>query len=278
MDELSLDDFAPSSKKASSSPIPKAGSFGISKGKKRGNGERVLLYGPGGVGKTTMASLITNARFIDLENSSLNVDTERLEPGEDGWSIPLLLSALVPGPHLEGCNALIIDSSSKLEDMIVQHVIDTIPVNDKGLMGSKIEDYGWGKGYVHVYDIFKQIIGMADNLSARGIHIIWICHENANRLNNAMGDNYLRIEPRLQNSEKSNVRAKLVESCDHAIYLSFDISVKDSKVQGSGSRRCFVSSNPAYISKSRTLRDNVPFKSDKDDAIWRRLGINQEAK
>ena len=52
---------------------------------------------------------------------------------------------------LDGFRAVVIDSE-KAEELAVEHTLATVRT-DKGGHAKTLEDYNWGKGPTHVYDV-----------------------------------------------------------------------------------------------------------------------------
>lgn len=253
--------------------------FRLSKGVKK-RGQIVLLYGAGGIGKTTLASKAPSARFIDVEGGTDSFDDiDRIEPEEGTWSFPQIRSALNDMTLWEGVETIVMDSATKIEELVSEHVVRTVS-HENGSNVDNIEKYGWGKGYKYIHDHFLLLVSDIRRHVLAGRNIILTAHDCVVEALNPMGENFIRYEPRLQDPKKgvSSIRLRLKEEADHVLFMAMDISVssKTGKARGGASRTIYTTPAPTHMAKSRTLRNSIVCKEN-DDLIWRLIfGKEQE--
>ena len=250
--------------------VPKT--FEFATGIKR-KAHRIGLFGPGGVGKTTLASLVRAAkltpRFIDLEGGADDLDVGRVKPRIETWQD--LRDALHSRSLWSDGDCVIIDTATAAQELAVAHTLGHVK-HEKGNTVSSIEGYGWGKGYTYVADTFLQLLSDLDAHYRAGRNVIVICHGEAAKVPNPTGEDFLQYQPRLQDSNRSNIRARFHEWCDHLFYLDFDRFVsEDGKAVGCGSRTINTTALPTFWAKSRTLREPIPWSADDDATLWLRL-------
>lgn len=239
--------------------------FSISAGRQQG-AQRVVAYGPGGVGKSTLASLLPGRTlFLDVERSTLDLDVERI----DSISSFGQLRAVLQSALLEPYSSIVIDSATKVEELAIAHTLATVP-HEKGGRVASIEGYGFGKGYQHVYDTFLLLLADLDRIVEKGKNVVLICHECISDVPNPQGEDFLRYEPRLQcpKSGKASIRNRVVEWADHVLFLGYDVFAEDGKGKGSGTRTIWPQERPDHIAKSRKLVDPVPWNDKADGSIW----------
>jgi hypothetical protein len=96
-----------------------------------------------------------------------------------------------------------------------------------------------------------------------------ICHDCATTCPNPQGEDWLRYEPRLQspNSGKASIRLRCREWADHVLFMGYDVSVKDGKGQGSGTRTIYPVELPHCMAKSRTTTTPI-FVDQPKGEIW----------
>lgn len=244
-----------------------------------GTGHRIVLFGPGGIGKTTLAATAPGpVAFFDLDDSLPRLKAQladapsklniRPVSGIRTWQD--IRDAL----HADGWDdiqTLVIDSATRAEELAVEHTLATVP-HEKGQRVQRIEDYGFGKGYSHVYDTFLTLLGDLDQHTRAGRHVILICHDCTASVPNPDGEDWIRYEPRLQSpaSGKSSIRLRVREWADHVLFVGYDIAVKDGKGSGSGGRTIYPNELPHCMAKSRML--SVPLQLAKFDlSLWNQL-------
>ena len=233
-------------------------------------GHRIVIYGPGGVGKTSQADLAPGPVVsFDLDDS-LGVlqpaNTKRVA-GIEGWDD---LRKALNGPGWNDIRTIVIDSGTKAEELALAWVIGNIP-HEKGAGKTikRIEDYGYGKGYQHLYDTFLVLLNDLDQHARAGRHVIIVCHDCTASVPNPSGEDWIRYEPRLQSpsSGKASIRLRVREWADHVFFLGLDVVVKDGKAAGRGTRTLWPVEMPHCMAKSRTLADAMPIELGKT-TLW----------
>ena len=231
-------------------------------------GHRVVLYGPGGIGKTTLAANAPGpVAFIDLDESLPRLRGQleatgalpniRPVSGVKTWA---QLREALQSDGWDGIKTIAIDTLTRAEELAIAHVIETIP-HEKGHRVERLEDYGWGKGFTHVYETFLHLLADLDRHCREGRNVVLLCHDCTTTVPNPAGDDWLRYEPRLQspNSGKASIRLRVREWADHVLYYGYDVAVtKDGKGKGCGSRTIYPSELPHCMAKSRTCSDQIP--------------------
>lgn len=246
-------------------------------------GHRVVLYGTGGAGKTTLAcSLPGRTAFIDLDESlgKLAGVRARLEAGdvvavdvrgEDGEPTWERLRDALNATGWEGIDNVVIDSFTAAEELAKAFVLRTVPVG-KGMMAKSIEDYGYGKGYVHLFDCVTGLLPSFEKHIRAGRNVVLICHECVQTCPNPAGDDFIRYEPRLQSPSggKASIRYRVKEWADHVLFLKLDCEVtEDGKAKGGYFRTVYPSDLQWCMAKSRTLTTETVVN---DPALfWRSL-------
>ncbi|WP_428937793.1 ATP-binding protein [Fontivita pretiosa] len=244
-----------------------------------GNGHRIVLFGPGGIGKTTLAATAPGpVAFFDLDDSLPRLKQQladapakldlRPVSGIRTWQN---IRDALHADGWDGIRTIVIDSATRAEELAVEHTLASVP-HEKGQRVQRIEDYGFGKGYSHVYDTFLTLLGDLDQHTRAGLHVILICHDCTASVPNPDGEDWIRYEPRLQSpaSGKSSIRLRVREWADHVLFVGYDVAVKDGKGSGSGSRTIYPNELPHCMAKSRTLSQPLPL-SKFDSTLWTNL-------
>lgn len=219
-------------------------------------GHRIVLYGPGGIGKTTLATLLPGeTAFYDLDESLAHLKGQlgdrvpKVVPAETWQDIRTSLQA----DGWDGINNIVIDSATKAEEMAVAHTLANVLADGKRV--TSVEGYGYGKGYGFVFDTFLPLLADLDRHARAGRNVILICHDCTTNVPNPAGEDWLRYEPRLQSptSGKASIRLRVREWADHVLFLGYDVAVnQDGKGCGSGTRTLYPAELPHCMAKSRT--------------------------
>lgn len=240
------------------------GAFSVRSGKIAG-AQRVVLYGPGGIGKSSLARLAPNAVFLDIEEGTRNLDAPRVE-GIDSWSS---LRACLQSSALDSYGTIVLDSATRAEEWAIGHTLATIN-NEKGDRVKSVEGYGFGKGYQYVYETFLLLLQDIDAQVRNGRSVILIAHDCTANVPNPGGEDFIRFEPHLQapKSGKASIRERVFQWADHVLFLGYDVAVKEGKGRGAGTRTIYPAEMPTHRAKSRTLADPVVYSGANDGAIW----------
>jgi hypothetical protein len=240
-------------------------------------GHRVVLYGPGGIGKTTLATMTEKpVAFFDLDDSlsRLMPDPTNIFPVDvSSWTD---IRHALQSPGWDQIKTIVIDSLTKAEEMCLAHTIETVP-HEKGHKVSSVEGYGFGKGFQHNFEQFLPLLADLDAHCRAGRHVVLICHDCTTTVPNPSGEDWLRYEPRLQSptSGKASIRLRVREWADHVLFYGYDIEVKDGKGKGGGSRTIYPCEMPHCMAKSRTCRWPIPVR-ESDPGIWSAIVAGQK--
>lgn len=131
------------------------------------SGQKVIIYGPEGIGKTTLASQFPNPVFIDTEGSTKNYDVARF-PAPTSWEM-LKQEAEYPLTHPGEVGTLVIDTADWAEKLCNQAVCARSDKNG-------IEDFGYGKGYTYAAEEFGRLLDILTRVTAAGTHVVITAH------------------------------------------------------------------------------------------------------
>ncbi len=225
---------------------------------------RIGLYGTGGIGKTTLAATAPGpVVFIDLEDSlpvladSLADFPVRVVGGIDNWAA--ILAALNKMNDWQDIKTIVIDTMTRAEELALVHTLQHVPAA-KDSRAKSIEDYGYGKGFQHLYDTFLPLLFALDSHVQAGRNVVTIMHECVSNVPNPTGEDWIRYEPRLQtlSSGKASIRLRVKEWLDELLFIGYDVHVKDGVGAGSGTRTIYPLERPHCMAKSRSIQHNIP--------------------
>jgi hypothetical protein len=237
-------------------------------------GHRILLYGPGGIGKTSRATEAPGpVAFIDLDNSlpklKTQLDLSHLKIVDaPTWAD---LRGVLQSDGWDDIATIVIDTVTKAEEMAIIHTLANVKTDGKSI-AEFVESYGFGKGYQYVYETFLPLLADLDRHQREGRNVILIAHDCTANVPNPSGENWLRYEPRLQSptSGKSSIRLRIKEWSDHVLFMAYDVAVnKQGKGIGSGTRTIYTSELPSFMAKSRTTQEAIPVDAGTD--VWSKI-------
>ena len=273
---------------------PPAKTFKVETWDGKGEGEKVIAYAASGMGKTTLASMAPAPVFIGLDDGGRKIKNpitgqpiNRI-PGVESFQD--VRDALHQPGLFTTAKTIVIDTGTILELLAIQHVIDTIPHEKAGVKIEHLDDYGYGKGYVHLFDTMRLIFQDLDTLVRQGKNVVLLCQQCPVVIANAAGSNYLQDGPKLyapgpDSKQSFTIRGFTCEWADHVIRIGYlqqqvvgartdkDGKEHAGKLTGSTKRAIFTTpSDPSYFAKSRTLTEPViSFDTAADDSFWRFL-------
>lgn len=261
-------------KKSPRATIPTAVGLSFTSGRVS-KAQRIVLYGTGGIGKSTLAAFLPAPAFIDVEHGTEELNVLRDSTCTDWPSLRGKLASLEAKPQ-EGVRTIVIDTMTTAEEFAREYVVETRP-NEKGKRVDSIEGYGWGKGWQFVYDEVTGLLADLDRIVAKGVNVCMIAHDVPSVVPNPSGEDFLRWEPRLYNGDKNHkgsVRERIKEWADHVLFIGYDVAVEDGKARGGGSRTIWSYELPTHIAKSRSKQMSIAFDLQDPGAVWRELGIS----
>lgn len=128
---------------------------------------KTVIYGPEGIGKTTLASKFPDPVFIDTEGSTSYMDVARL-PTPTSWTM-LLSEVDDVKANPTCCKTLVIDTADWAEKLCSAQVCASKHVDG-------IEDIGYGKGYVYMKEEFGSLLNKLSDLIELGINVVIVAH------------------------------------------------------------------------------------------------------
>ena len=119
--------------------------------------QKTVIYGPEGIGKSTLAAQFPSPVFLDTEGGTHHLDVARL-PAPKSWDdVTKTITALATEAH--EFKTLVLDTADWLEKLLVEHVC-------KQANKTSIEEFGYGKGYVVLAEEFTKFLASLDPLLA----------------------------------------------------------------------------------------------------------------
>lgn len=243
----------------------------IQKGRKI-NPPKVVIYGPEGIGKSTLAGKFPGALFVDLEGGTSRLDVARVDAPKKFDDFKDVLKDIIREPPAE-YRTLVIDTADKLDGMIQQSVID-------GAIDSRIngiEDFGYGKGYTYMEETWKKLLDYLSIFQSKiGWGVVFIAHATMRKIE-SVGQigNYDHFELKL--SKKASPLLK--EWADFLFFLNYDVTLikgENNKTRAVGGERVLYTNHSNYYdAKSRaSLPDSIELDDNGVKAILKAIYPN----
>ena len=218
--------------------------------------QKVVIYGPEGIGKSTLASHFPDPLFIDTEGSTNDLDVKRLTPPTSWAMLMSYVAQVKEDPTV--CRTLVIDTADWAEKLCSQEICDKNKVDS-------IEGFGYGKGYVYLEEEFGRLLNRLSDLIDKGINVVLTAHAMMRKFEQPDESGaYDRWELKLQKKISPLVK----EWADMVLFANYETMVikeKDSnkgKARG-GKRVLHTTHHPCWDAKNRK---GLPDKIDMDYA------------
>lgn len=222
----------------------------ISRGVIKG-AQKVVIYGPEGIGKSSFAARFSNPVFIDTEGSTKHMDVARTDK-PSSWTM-LLEQVKYFKANPTACDTLVIDTGDWAEQLCMTELC--AKANKTG-----IEDFGYGKGYTYLAEEFGRLLNLLTELIDTGINVVIVAHAQMRKFEqpDEMGA-YDRWEMKLQ-KKTAPLCKEWADMVLLANYKTYVVKTDDKKNKAQGGKRVMhTTHHPCWDAKNRHgLKDELP--------------------
>lgn len=220
---------------------------------------RVLVYGVGGIGKTSLFADFPKPIFSDIEGGADQLGVARFDSIKKLDDLKKQIEYLCKEDH--DYKTYVIDSADWLEKLITEHITE---VHDE-------KDLAYGKGNDFIRRELGKILAGLDWLrNYKGMIIAFTAHAKIKQFKDPMASDY---DIYTLNCKDEKFASLLIEWCDLVGFANYRISVvsdgesfgkKITKAKGGDDRILYVTNKASFVAKNRyAIKDQLPLDAKK---------------
>lgn len=235
--------------------------------------QKIVIYGPEGIGKTTFASQLPEPLFSDTEGGTKHIDVKRFDKPQSWEALKQQAKYVLKN---KPCKTYVIDTADWAEKLCIESLCAKYKK-------SGLEDFGYGTGYVYLGEELGRFLNLLDEIVEAGINVVLTAHAVMRKFEqpDEIGA-YDRWELKLSKKAAPTVK----EWADMLLFANYKIiavATDDSgkKFKGQGGRRImYTTHHPCWDAKNRhNLPDELPFEYESiKHCIYGEAEIKEENK
>lgn len=245
-------------------------------------GMKIVIYGPAGAGKSSLAALAPSPVILDLNKGLTGLHVSVVDGIDSFQSLREAVQQAINFVPKDG--TLVIDTVSEADDFIVEHLKRT---HNK----DSVAKLGYDK-FPCAIEVLRLLLSDFDPLIRSKRNVVLLAHEATINYKNALGDDYRQIGPRMLHSANDSCRDAIVAWSDHTIRVALADAqvtlqtnpqgkvIAGKAVNRSTERFITTDGNQSVLAKSRPvfadgvfkrLPSLVAFTGPQDGSFWEGL-------
>jgi GTPase SAR1 family protein len=205
--------------------------------------QKVVIYGPQGVGKTSLAALFPNPLFLDTERGTRRMNVDRIEI-ESLKHFNEEIAAIPTGKDYAEYQTVVIDTIDWLEAKVKELVVASYSMKDRS----------YGREESFTADEIMKILNNLTPLLTSGKHVVLLAHSATVKME--LPDVAAAFDRYELDMGKKHVAPLVKHWADHLLFLKNKIAVREvedgkNKGVGKGERILCTSTTAAYDAKIR---------------------------
>lgn len=216
---------------------------------------KIVVAGPGKIGKTTFASQAPNAVGILTEDGADAVDASAFPLCQSLDDVYAAIGTLMKEEH--DFQTVFLDSLDWLEPLVHAHVC-------AANKWANIEAPGYGKGYVAAAEEWRTLLNGFEELRQRcNMAVILIAHDKIKRFESPLHDGYDQYVLKLHDRAAALVQewADIIGWANYRVVTTQSdagYGNKETKARTTGDRILHVEPHPAHMGGNRFGLKNLP--------------------
>jgi AAA domain len=222
---------------------------------KRLRAPKIVIAGPGKIGKTTFAASAPGAVGILTEDGSDAVDAQAFPLASSLAEVYQAIGTLLKEKH--DFQSVFMDSLDWLEPLVHAHVCEANK-------WANIESPGYGKGYIAATEEWRTLLnGLEELRKSRNMAVILIAHDKIKHFESPLHDGYDQYVLKLHDRAAALVQewADVIGWANYQIVTTqadAGFGNKETKARTTGKRILHVEPHPAHMGGNRFGLKNMP--------------------
>ena len=205
--------------------------------------QKVVIYGPEGIGKSTFAAMFPEPLFCDTEGSTKALDVMRFDRPDSARMIYECIDYVKA--HPDSCKTFVLDTADWAERLLSKSVCSRAKKNG-------IEDFGYGKGFTYLAEEFGRLLNHLEDLIGLGVNVVVSAHAELKKFEQPdEAGAYDRWSLKLTKLDSPMLK----EWADAVLFVNYKTYVEKTdgnKHKATGGRRVmYTSHHPCWDAKNR---------------------------